>query len=46
MATTTSRVRDFARMNPAEFHGFKVDEDSQDFIDKVYKIVAIMGVSS
>lgn len=41
-----SRVRDFARMNPPEFHGSKVEEDPQRFIDEVYKVLAIMGVSS
>lgn len=40
------RVRDFARMNPQEFHGFKVDEDPQRFIDEVYKVLTIMGVCS
>ncbi|MDV3170455.1 MAG: hypothetical protein Q8811_01670 [Candidatus Phytoplasma australasiaticum] len=32
-STPASRVRDFTRMNPLEFHGSKVDEDPQDFID-------------
>ncbi|XP_055818539.1 uncharacterized protein LOC129887455 [Solanum dulcamara] len=43
--TPASRVRDFTRMNPPEFHGSKVDEDPQEFIDEVYKIVSIMGVT-
>ncbi|XP_055822095.1 uncharacterized protein LOC129890597 [Solanum dulcamara] len=29
-------------MNPPKFYGSKVDEDPQDFIDEVHKIVAIM----
>ncbi|XP_049391539.1 uncharacterized protein LOC125855940 [Solanum stenotomum] len=40
-----SRVRDFTRMNPPEFHGSKVVEDSQEFIDEVYKVLMIMGVT-
>ncbi|WMV50223.1 hypothetical protein MTR67_043608 [Solanum verrucosum] len=43
--SATSRVRDFRRMNPQEFHGLKVKEDSQEFIDEVYKILIIMGVT-
>ncbi|WMV41472.1 hypothetical protein MTR67_034857 [Solanum verrucosum] len=40
-----SRVRDFTRMNPPEFHGSKVEEDPQEFIDKVNKVLMIMGVT-
>lgn len=32
-------------MNPPEFYGNKVDEDPQEFIDKVYEALAIIGVS-
>ena len=32
------------RINPSVFHGSKVDEDPQEFIDEVYKILSIMGV--
>ncbi|XP_049397311.1 uncharacterized protein LOC125861463 [Solanum stenotomum] len=39
-------VRDFARINPPEFHGSKVDEDPERFIDEVYKALDIIGVSS
>jgi len=46
MGTTATRIRDFTRMKPSEFHGSKVDEDPQEFIDKVYKIVGIMEVST
>ncbi|WMV57914.1 hypothetical protein MTR67_051299 [Solanum verrucosum] len=42
---TTTRIRDFTRMNPLEFYGSKVNEDPQEFIDKLYKIMEIMGVS-
>ena len=45
-STPASRVRDFTRMNPPEFHGSKVDEDPQAFIDEVGKVVTIMGVTS
>ncbi|WMV25101.1 hypothetical protein MTR67_018486 [Solanum verrucosum] len=32
------RVRDFTRMYPLEFHGSKIEEDPQEFIDEVFKI--------
>uniref|UniRef100_M1D966 Gag-pol polyprotein n=1 Tax=Solanum tuberosum TaxID=4113 RepID=M1D966_SOLTU len=35
--SVASRVWDFARMNPLEFYGSKVEEYPQRFIDKVYK---------
>lgn len=44
--TPTTKVRDFARMNPPEFHGSKVDKDAQEFIDEVYKVLTVMGVTS
>ncbi|WMV24166.1 hypothetical protein MTR67_017551 [Solanum verrucosum] len=45
VGTTTTRVRDFTKMNPLEFHCSKVEEDPQDFIDEVYKVLMIMGVT-
>lgn len=33
-------------MNPLKFYGFKVDEDAQEFIGEIYKVLAIMGLSS
>ena len=33
------------RMNPPTFHGTKVDEDPQGFIDEVFKVVDSMGVN-
>ncbi|XP_069148088.1 uncharacterized protein [Solanum lycopersicum] len=39
-------LRDFSRMNPPTFYGSKVDEEPQEFIDEVYKILHAMGVSS
>src|SRR5687767_15806115 len=44
-STPASRVRDFTRINPPEFHGSKVDEDPQAFIDEIAKVVTIMGVT-
>ncbi|WMV29929.1 hypothetical protein MTR67_023314 [Solanum verrucosum] len=37
VGTMVTRVRDFIRMNPLEFHGSNVEEDPQEFIDEVYK---------
>ena len=41
---SATRVWEFLKMNPPEFNGSKVDDDPNDFIDKVYKVVAINGV--
>ena len=41
-----SHIRDFSRMNPTINYGFKVDEDPQELIDEVYKILYSMGASS
>uniref|UniRef100_M1DV69 Gag-pol polyprotein n=1 Tax=Solanum tuberosum TaxID=4113 RepID=M1DV69_SOLTU len=35
--SAASKMIDFARMNPSEFHGSKVEENPQRFIDEVYK---------
>ncbi|KAH0705927.1 hypothetical protein KY285_010447 [Solanum tuberosum] len=40
------RVREFLMMNPPEFYGSKVEEDPNGFIEEVYKVLAIMWVSS
>ena len=40
-----SRVRYFTRMNPPSFHGSKSDEDPQEFIDQVQKVIDIMGLN-
>ncbi|KAH0776721.1 hypothetical protein KY290_008132 [Solanum tuberosum] len=45
MGTAASRVREFTRMNRPKFHGSKVEEDPQEFIDEVYKVLMIMGVT-
>ena len=44
-STTSSRIWDFMRINPTSFHGTKVDEDPQVFIDEVFKVVEAMGVT-
>lgn len=43
--TTTSRFRDFMRMNPLIFLGSKVGEDLQEFVDEVCKVLSAMGVT-
>ena len=45
-STPVSRILDFTRTNPPIFHGIKVDEDPQGFIDEVFKVVHCMGVTS
>ncbi|WMV54906.1 hypothetical protein MTR67_048291 [Solanum verrucosum] len=45
VGTVAVRVRDFTRMNPHKFYGSKIEEDPQEFIDEVYKILVIMGVT-
>lgn len=46
MATLALKVKGFTRMNTSVFYGSKVDEDSQDVIHEVYKIITIMGLPS
>ena len=41
-----SRLRDFTRMIRSTFYGYKVEEDPQNFIDEVYKILLAMGLST
>jgi len=45
MGTMASRVRDFTRMNRPEFYGLMMEEDPQEFIDEVYKVLDIMRVT-
>ena len=40
------RLRDFTGMNPPMFFGSMWDEDPQDFLDEVYKILYAMGMTS
>ena len=44
-STPVSRILDFTRTNPPIFHGIKVDEDPQGFIDEVFKVVDAMRVN-
>lgn len=45
-STMDSRLRDFNSMNPPMLFGSNVNEDPQDFLDEVYKIMYSMRVSS
>ena len=45
-STMTSRLRDFVRMNSPIFFRSKVEEDLQEFLDGVYKVLIAMGVTS
>lgn len=45
MGTSPTRLLEFTRMNSPKFHGSDVDEDQQELIDKVYRIMAIIRVS-
>ena len=44
--TMDFRLWDFTRINPPIFYGSKVDEDLQEFIDVVDKILCAMWLSS
>lgn len=44
MGKVKSRVRDFNRMNPRDFHGSKVENVPQVFIKYVYIVLMIMVV--
>uniref|UniRef100_M1DEW7 Gag-pol polyprotein n=1 Tax=Solanum tuberosum TaxID=4113 RepID=M1DEW7_SOLTU len=43
--TTAVRIRDFARMNPQEFHRSKLEEDPQEFLNDIHKVTDIIGVT-
>ena len=44
-STMDSCLRDFTRMKPPMFYRSMVNEDPQDFLDQVYKILYAMGLS-
>ena len=46
VTTMVSRLRDFSQINPLTFYGSKVDEDPQEFLYEVYKVLYAMGVTS
>ncbi|TMX03092.1 hypothetical protein EJD97_018350 [Solanum chilense] len=41
-----SHIRDLTRMNPPVFYGSEVEEDTQQFIIEIYKIIYAMGFST
>ncbi|XP_069150699.1 uncharacterized protein [Solanum lycopersicum] len=41
-----SRLRDYTRLNPPTFYGSIVEEDPQEFIDEVLKLLLAMGLST
>ncbi|XP_047257979.1 uncharacterized protein LOC124890219 [Capsicum annuum] len=41
---TESKIKDFLCMNPPEFTGSKLTEDTQQFIDETHKICKVMRV--
>ena len=43
-STMTSRLRDFSRINPRIFLGYKVGEDPQEFLHGVFKVLSVMGL--
>ena len=43
-STMTSRLRYFVRINPPIFHGSKLGEDPQEFLDGVYKVLSAIGL--
>ena len=44
-STLASCLRDFTRMNPPMFYGSRMDEDPQNFLDEICKILLAMGVT-
>ena len=44
-STRASRIWDFKRIKSLTFHGTKVDEGTQGFIDEVLNVVDAMGVT-
>ena len=46
VTTMASHLRNITRMNPLTFYRSKGEEDSQELIDEVYKILFAMGLST
>lgn len=46
VSTISSHLKDKTRMNSSTFYGSKVEADPQDFIDKIYKILYTMRLST
>ena len=46
MSIMTSWLRDFVMRNPPIFLGSKVNDDPKEFLDGVYKVLSVMGVTS
>uniref|UniRef100_M1A890 Gag-pol polyprotein n=1 Tax=Solanum tuberosum TaxID=4113 RepID=M1A890_SOLTU len=45
MSDMEVRLRNFARINPLEFLGSKVGEDPQEYMEEIYKILYVIGVT-
>ena len=45
VTTVDSNLRDFSRINPPIFYGYKIYEYPYEFIDEFYKILHAIGVS-
>ncbi|WMV08350.1 hypothetical protein MTR67_001735 [Solanum verrucosum] len=45
VGTVATRVSGFTEMNPPEFHGSKVEEHSQEFINDMYNVLMILDVT-
>ena len=39
------RLRDFAKINPPIYFRSRTNEDPQEFVDEVYKILCAMGLN-
>ena len=46
VTTMASLLRDFCLMNPPGFYGSMVEEDLQEFIDEVYKMLLAMDLTT
>ena len=46
LGSYNTRVGMFFRTNPPNFYGSKINQDPNNIIDEVYKVIEIMGVSS